>query len=314
MPVETTDQLRDELAYNTRLRPLQLQSDARQDALRREQLPEVHAELANLRQSLAITRSKLDNLVVRAPIAGQLTDIIQNVGENRNRGERLGQIAPDTGVKVTASIDEFFLPRVRVGQLADIDFADRSWKLRVERVYPQVAGGVFTVDLDFDGPAPAGLLPGQAVDGKLSLGGDQPALILPAGAFLERTGGDWVLVVDASGRHADAPPGQDRPPQRRTGRGAQRPEAGRAGHHLRLHRLREDRSPEHQPIGARDMLTLKSIFKTYRTEEVETVALNDISLDIGAGEFVAIMGPSGCGKSTLLNVLGLLDSPTSGAY
>jgi putative ABC transport system ATP-binding protein len=62
------------------------------------------------------------------------------------------------------------------------------------------------------------------------------------------------------------------------------------------------------------MLTLKSIFKTYQTEEIETVALNDISLTIGAGEFVAIMGPSGCGKSTLLNVLGLLDSPTSGAY
>src|SRR5580692_2013367 len=62
------------------------------------------------------------------------------------------------------------------------------------------------------------------------------------------------------------------------------------------------------------MLKLTNVCKTYRTTDIETLALNEVSLEIGAGEFVAIMGPSGCGKSTLLNVLGLLDSPTSGIY
>ena len=62
------------------------------------------------------------------------------------------------------------------------------------------------------------------------------------------------------------------------------------------------------------MLKLTSVCKSYRTTDIETMALNEVSLEIGVGEFVAIMGPSGCGKSTLLNVLGLLDSPTSGAY
>jgi putative ABC transport system ATP-binding protein len=62
------------------------------------------------------------------------------------------------------------------------------------------------------------------------------------------------------------------------------------------------------------MLTLRKLSRTYRTDTVETTALNEIDLDIADGEFVAIMGPSGCGKSTLLNILGLLDSPTSGSY
>ncbi|ATE64500.1 ABC transporter ATP-binding protein [Rhizorhabdus dicambivorans] len=62
------------------------------------------------------------------------------------------------------------------------------------------------------------------------------------------------------------------------------------------------------------MLTLRNLSRVYRTDTVETTALDGIDLDILAGEFVAIMGPSGCGKSTLLNILGLLDSPTGGSY
>lgn len=200
---ESDDQLRDELALNQRLQPLQARSNTREESLRRRQLPETQAELSNLRQSLVITRAKLGDLVVRAPTSGQLTELVDNLGENHNRGDRLGVIVPKTGFKVTATIDEYFLARVRAGQQASVQIDGRTWPLTVERVYPEVKNGVFTVDLAFAGAQPSGLLAGEAVDGRLTLGGDQPAEVLPAGPFVERTGGDWVMVVDASGRFAE---------------------------------------------------------------------------------------------------------------
>ena len=197
------EQVHDELDHNRKLLPLQTASNQEQDALRRRQVPQIQGELATLQESLKVTRSKLDSLVVRAPVAGRLTDMDIKVGEIRNRGQRLGQIVADTGFKLQAQIDEYYLDRVRAGQTGVVTIADREVPVRVTRVDPQVKNATFQVDLAFEGAMPRGLLPGQALEGRLTLGGDRPALILPAGPFLERTGGDWVMVADASGTHAD---------------------------------------------------------------------------------------------------------------
>ncbi len=159
--------------------------------------------MASLQKSLQITRATLDDLTVKAPASGRLTAMDLQPGENRNRGDRLGQITLETGFKIAAQVDEYYLGRVSPGQTAQIDLDGRSLNLRVERIYPEVKNGVFTVDLSFQGAQPQGLLPGEAVQGKLSLGADRPALVLPAGAFLERSGGDWVFVVAPGGDHAD---------------------------------------------------------------------------------------------------------------
>ena len=197
---ETLDQIQDELTYNEVLRPLQAQSNARQEALRQAQLPHIQDQLKSLQQDLAVTRSKLENLVVKSPVKGRLTDFNLNVGQNLNRGDRLGEVVPDTGFKVAANVDEYYLGRVRVGQLADGQINDETWKLRVTRIYPQVKDGTFVVDLAFDGASPRGLLPGETITGRLSLGGDRPALLLPAGPFLERSGGDWAMVMKGDNR------------------------------------------------------------------------------------------------------------------
>lgn len=197
------EQVHDELDHNRKLLPLQIASNREQDLLRRRQLPQIRGELATLQESLAVTRSKLDSLVVRAPLAGRLTDMDIKLGEIRGRGQRLGQIVADTGFKLQAQIDEYYLGRVRPGQSGEVELEGRPLAVRVTRVDPQVKNATFQVDLAFEDAAPRGLLPGQALEGRLTLGGDRSALILPAGPFLERTGGDWVMVSDASGSHAD---------------------------------------------------------------------------------------------------------------
>jgi HlyD family secretion protein len=201
-PTETRDTVQDELNHELEIQPLQAQSNQTQEALRVRQLPQIHGQLEKLQQDLQITHSKLDNLTVRAPVTGRLTEMDLKIGENRNRGERFAQITPDTGFKLAADVDEFYLQRVRDGQVAQVDIADQSYEVRVTRVYPEVKDGTFKVDLAFQAAQPPGLIPGQAVQGRLSLGADRMTTILAAGAFLERTGGDWVFVVDPDGHSA----------------------------------------------------------------------------------------------------------------
>lgn len=197
------EQVHDELDHDRKLLPLQTTSNVEQETLRKRQIPQIQNELETLQESLKVTRAKLQNLTVRAPLGGRLTDMDIKLGEIRNRGQRLGQIVADSGFKLQAQIDEYYLDRVRPGESGGVTIENREVPVRVTRVDPQVKNATFLVDLAFAGETPHGLLPGQALEGRLTLGGDRPALVLPAGAFLERTGGDWVMVVDASGRRAD---------------------------------------------------------------------------------------------------------------
>jgi HlyD family secretion protein len=202
VPAEVTDTLQDELDHDLKVQPMQEESNRKQEELRLQQLPQIQSQIEKLQQDLKITHGKLDNLTVRAPVSGRLTAMDLKVGENRNRGDRLAEITPDTGYKLSAAVDEYYLGRVHDNQAAVVEIAGKARPLKVARVYPLVKDGVFTLDLRFDGSAPPGLLPGETLQGKLELGIDGPATILPAGAFLDRTGGDWIFVLEGNGRSA----------------------------------------------------------------------------------------------------------------
>jgi HlyD family secretion protein len=203
---EQRDNLQDELNYNRRLQPIQMESNERQEALRVQQVPQIAAQLAKLREDVEITRAKLASLLVRAPVAGRVTAIDLTVGENRNRGERLGELTPDSGVKLVAAVDEYYLGRLRAGQAATAELAGRELPLEVERIYPQVKGGTFSVDVRFAGAAPESLTAGQTVQGKFALGMATTAVILANGPFMQESGGDWVFVLDQSGGSASRRP------------------------------------------------------------------------------------------------------------
>lgn len=203
LPREQRDEIADELAYYQKLEPIQSDSSRRQSELRARLLPAIHDQLQNLRGNLVVVHDKLDGLVVRAPVSGRVTALDLKVGENRAPGDRLAEVTPDSGMKLTADIDEFYLSRVRAGQTATVELNGTPVDLTVRRVSPQVRSGQFQIDLDFGTEPPNALVAGATAQGRLRLGGDTEALLLPNGPFIERTGGDWLFVLAPDGQSAE---------------------------------------------------------------------------------------------------------------
>jgi len=200
---EQRDVIADELAYYQHLMPIQTDSNQRQSSLRERLLPDIHRQLGILRGNLEVVHRTLDGLIVRAPVSGRVTAIDLKVGEHKDAGQRLAEVTPPNGMKLSADVDEFYLARVRVGQEASVDLHGKPVKVTVKRIYPQVHDGRFRVDFDFDATTPADLVAGETAQGRLQLGDDSPARIVPVGPFLDRTGGDWILVVAADGKSAE---------------------------------------------------------------------------------------------------------------
>jgi HlyD family secretion protein len=175
---------------------------ATDERLQSSQLAQLRASTTALNQSLQLARASLDALNLRAPVSGQLTSFSIQVGQSFNRGERLGQIDSAGSNKLRAQVDEFYLGRVAEGQIASAEVGGRPYRMRVAKIYPQVRNGAFEIDLVFVGGEPANLQRGQTVQIRLTLGDPSPALLIPAGAFYNETGGNWVFVVSPDGGSA----------------------------------------------------------------------------------------------------------------
>ncbi len=171
------------------------QSDARMQG---EQLTFLKETSSRLESNLAISRQNLDNMNVKAPVAGTLSGFNVEVGQSIARGERLGQIDTPNDYKLTAFIDEFYLGRVDLGQTATY----QDYALVIAKVYPQVQNGQFEVDFKFVSAQPQGIRRGQTIQIKLTLGDASEARLIPNGAFFQDTGGKWLFVVSQDGSEA----------------------------------------------------------------------------------------------------------------
>lgn len=173
-----------------------------ENQLQTNQLRQMRQTSATLQNALGIARTNLDQLNLRAPVDGQLSSFTIQIGQSMSKGERLGQIDSPGRNKLRAQVDEFYLGRVQIGQIATVDYAGKTYKLKVARIYPQVKNGIFEADLWFVGDEPKGIQRGQTLQARLTFGDPTPARLLPNGAFYNDTGGSWVFVVTPDGRHA----------------------------------------------------------------------------------------------------------------
>src|ERR1051326_2773993 len=195
-------QTKDEYEYWLGRRVLALQNFRQDSLLRTTQLVQLESSIKRLQENLEMTKRNLENLVLRAPISGELTSLNAEIGESKSQGQRLGQIDVLDNFKVRASIDEFYITRVNPGQMGDFDLAGTTDTLKITKVYPEVENGKFDVDLQFVGKPPQGIRRGQTLQIRLELGDLSEALLVSRGGFYQKTGGQWVYVVDQSGSFA----------------------------------------------------------------------------------------------------------------
>lgn len=166
------------------------------------QLRETALSEQRMSKSLEGVSKILDNLVIRAPIDGQLTRPQLDVGQSVNPGQRLGQVDVVGSYKVRVEIDEIYLPRITEGLKGTTSFANSNYELAITYVYPNVTNGRFPVDMNFVGETPQGIRRGLSLRLRIELGQSSEELLLPVGGFYKDTGGNWVYVLEADGNRA----------------------------------------------------------------------------------------------------------------
>lgn len=190
--------------YNLALRKQSLISQRlKQDSLYRHvQMAQMEDNLDNMRKNVLLVRDRKNKLEVRSAIDGELGLLDVELGQNIAAGQNIGQINDLSDFKVQAQIDEHYIDRVRPGLSASFSRDGKTYRLRVRKVYPEVRNGTFRTDFVFVGERPAQMRSGQTYYVELALGKSQQATLIPRGTFFQTTGGNWIFVLDKSGRKA----------------------------------------------------------------------------------------------------------------
>jgi HlyD family secretion protein len=193
-----------EIAYEYQIRRKKLQEEilSKDSVSVRQELEQARQSYGRTQNALEVMRRKVGDLIVRAPIDGQLTSLDAEIGQSKNKGERLGQVDATSGFKVRADIDEHYISRIYTGLMGQFTFAGKDYKLKIRKVYTQVTNGKFQVDMAFEGEVPQGIRRGQTFQVRVALSDEKQALLLPRGGFYQQTGGNWIFKVSENGTMA----------------------------------------------------------------------------------------------------------------
>lgn len=167
-----------------------------------QQLGQARQSYQGSQNALNVMRKKVGDLIVRAPVDGQLTSLDAEIGQSKNKGERLGQIDVLSGFKVRVDVDEHYLSRIFNGLEGEFTFANKEYKLKITKVYSQISSGRFQVDMEFDGEKPSGIRRGQSLQIRLTLSAETQAILVAKGGFYQQTGGNWIFKLSESGNTA----------------------------------------------------------------------------------------------------------------
>ncbi len=182
---------------------LQRQKYARDSVYTRTRIQSDEGTIERMQKNLNLTRRRLEDLDIKAPVDGELATLHPEVGEVINYGTRIGTINILDSYKMRVMIDEHYITRISRGLPADFDFAGQKNTLRIIKVYPEVQNGTFAVDMEFTSPIPEQIRIGQTARIRLELGESENALLLPKGGFYQSTGGQWVFVLNPEGNIAE---------------------------------------------------------------------------------------------------------------
>lgn len=198
------DLIKSQNDYNYQKERMQLAKQIlEQDSLAvKQEKNQVSSSYQRTQNALELMRRKVADLVVKAPVDGQLTSLDAEIGQSKNKGERLGQIDVLSGYKVRVDIDEHYISRIYTGQTGSFDFDGKNYTLVIKKVYTQVTNGRFQVDMEFESEVPEGIRRGQTLQIRVALSQEKQALLIPKGGFFQETGGNWIFKVSEDGASA----------------------------------------------------------------------------------------------------------------
>ena len=176
---------------------------SKQDSLYRgTQIDRMEESLENMQLNMSMIRRRKSNLIVKAPIDGELGLLDVVLGQSIAAGTKIGQINSVGLYKVEAQIDEHYIDRVVAGLEATFERQGETYSTVIRKVYPEVRDGKFKADFKFDGEQPDNIRSGQTYYLNLQLGQPEEAVIIPRGTFYQKTGGKWIYVVNKEGTKA----------------------------------------------------------------------------------------------------------------